>query len=204
MVNVEPNFEEDTRPVYFKLSDGARFGYVEADFQVKPNIGKIDTYVLAQPAFNRRTKVYAINPVTMSKTELRRDTDLEPYLDGSTLRIRVEMEAGDDRPVFSHFMFRYRHDVEPVIWGDIPNSEESVVTGDFGQFEQYTEINIFFDGKTVRKFDNEDLLYRMSDGKRFSVTRVAPKIVAGITTSVDVAARYLISGIDDGLQTFPV
>ena len=197
MVNVEPNLADDTRPVYLKLKDDQDFGYVEADFEIKANVGVIDTLFLYQPIFNRGTKVYAISN-TIPKTQIVNPDDLEPFLKGNVVTIRVEFERLDAKPIISNYIFRYktRHDI--IVFGDIPRAEESVALTEIGQVDTYSQIGIFFDGKRVRRIEFEDLLYRLEDGRRFKIVSTKENRIAGVLTSTDVMARYCVPDIDTG------
>jgi hypothetical protein len=198
MVNVEPNYGEDTRPVYLKLIDGKQTGYVEGVLSIKNNVGNIDNFMLYQPIFNRGTKIIATCPLNNSR-EIKDREDLIPFLAFDKVKIRIEFTKIDDRPIISHFLLRYQIKDDMQIWGDIPQSEQEPTSTDFGQFEMYQEIGIFFPYRPVIKFRNEDVLYRCSDGRMFKIVMVKENIVANVLTSTDVRARYLIIDIDVGV-----
>jgi hypothetical protein len=198
MVNVEPNFAEDTRPVYLKLMDGKKMGYVEGILPIKNNVHAIDNFMLYQPIFNRGTKIIAIDPNNNS-AEIKDRADLIPFLSFDKVKIRIEFTKIDDRPIISHFIVRYQIKDDMQIWGDIPQSEQEPTGTEFGQFEMYQEISIFFPYRPVLKYRNEDVLYRCSDGRMFKIVMVKENIVANVLTSTDVRARYLIRDIDVGL-----
>ena len=198
MVNVEPNFSEDTRPIYLKLIDGKTQGYVEGILPIKNNVGEIDNFLLYQPIFNRGTKIIATCPLNNSR-EIKDRADLIPFLKFDHVKIRIEFNKVDDRPIISHFLLRYQIKEDLQIWGDIPQSEQEPTSNDFGQFEMYQEIGIFFPYRPVLKYRNEDILYRMSDGRMFKIVMVKENVVANVLTSTDVRARYLIRDIDVGV-----
>jgi len=198
LVNVEPNYSEDTRPIYLKLMDGKKFGYAEGVLPIKNNIGKIENFMLYQPIFNRGTKIIAIDPAGHS-AEIKDRADLEPFLKNSEVKIRIEFSKGDERSIVSHFLFRYQIKDDLQIWGDIPQSEQEPATSELGAFEMYQEISIFFPYRPVLNYRYEDLLYRCSDARMFKIVMVKENIVAGILTSTDVTARYLIRDIDAGI-----
>ena len=104
MVNVEPNFDEDTRPVYLRLQENAQRGYVEGVLPIKNNIGKVENFMLYQPIFNRGTKVIATSPLGYSH-EIKDRSDLEPFLIYDKVKIRIEFTKIDERPIISHFLF---------------------------------------------------------------------------------------------------
>ena len=198
LVNCEPNFDQDTRPVYLRLIDEKKLGYIETEFSVKHNVGKVDTFMLFQPIFNKGTKVTAFDPSGFG-AELLRSEDLEPFLANNKVRIRVEFEAGDAKPLISHFMFRYKLRDNLIVHGDIPRSEESKIGSAFGFFEDLQTIQIAFDGKQMSQYNNDDVLYRIRDGKRFKLITVNEnRWGRGVLSSVDTTARFLIKDIDAG------
>ena len=203
LVNVEPNLNDDTRPVYLRLVDGATKGYAEAEFPIRANTGVPDTFMLYQPIYNRGTRVFATSPLGYTR-ELRVDEDLQPFLAHPTVKIRVELSAVDVRPIMTHFLFRYRTEHDPRIWGDIPNSETNPQLIEMGQYDFVEDISIFFDGKRIRNFNYFDLLYRIEDGRRFLINSVKPTKVAGVLIASDCRARYVIPEIEPGYLKIPV
>jgi len=198
MVNVEPNFDEDTRPAYLRLMDGAKRGYVEGVLPIKNNIRKVENFLLYQPIYNRGTKVFATDPNGYSK-EIKERDDLEPFLSFDRVKIKVDFTKIDERPIISHFLMRYKIKEDMLIWGDIPRSEEQYSLLEVGAYEAYQEISIFFAYRPIMKFRNEDVLYRCHDGRMFKAVLVNENVVANILTSTDVKARYLISDLDVGV-----
>lgn len=198
LVNVSPNFDEDTRPIYLRLDDGATNGYIEADFQLKANTGVVDTFFLYQPIFNRGIKVYAVSDA-ITKTEIKSGKDLEPFLAGSSVTIRIEFtRVAGDKPIISNFVFRYLTRPDIIVFGDIPRASETTALTEIGALDIYTEFSVFFDGKRIRRLDFEDLLYRLEDARRFKVKSVQENRIAGVLTSTDVTVRYVTPDIDAG------
>jgi len=198
MVNVEPNFDEDTRPVYLRLTEGSQKGYVEGILPIKNNIGIVENFMLYQPIYNRGTKIIATDPQG-NYSEIRERSDLEPFLRFDKVKIRIEFTKIDTKPIISHFFLRYQIKESMLVWGDIPRSEEEYSGIETGVFEAYQEITIFFPYRPIIKFRNEDVLYRCKDGRMFKVVLTNENVVANVLTSTDVRARYLISDIDVGI-----
>lgn len=200
MVNCEPAYGADSRPVFLQLKDGFNSGYVEATLPIKQNIGAIDTYYLYQPLYTQGTQIFASN--STGSGEIKKLEDFEPYLADNKITVRIVFNRiNNSRPqkhLMSHFMLRYKTQAEQLVYGDIPKSDSGLTLTNVGVFDSYTELSIFFDGKTVRTYGNEDLLYRLYDGKRFKIVQVTPNIVANILTSIDTRARFLIPGMDVG------
>ena len=198
MVNCEPNFDEDTRPVYLRLKEGAESGFIEADLPILANIGEVDTYILSQPIFNRGTTVVAIDP-TGASAVINEKEDFEPFLAFDKVKIRIEFEKIDDRPIISHFMLRYKTKENLQVFGDVARAEEDFVLTEFGVHEAYQEIPIFFDGRTIQRIRNEDILFRICDQRKFRIVVTNENRFGGnVLTSVDTKARYLIPNLDPG------
>lgn len=203
LVNVEPTLAEDTRPVNFRLQSGFNKGYVEGTIPLRQNIGMVDTYLLRQPIFNRGTRIIAIDPLGNSAT-IERSEDWTPFLAFDRVRVRIEMERIDEKAVFSNFLLRYKTAENAIIFGDIPRAEENLSGTQFGFYDAYQEISVFFDSKTITRFQNEDILIRLYDNRRFKIVMVNQNVVAGTNTSTDVRARYLIDSVDSGLVSLLV
>lgn len=195
--NIVPNFGMDTRPVFFTLVAGAQFGFIEADFEIKANVGVAENFFLFQPTFNRNTKVYVV--VGALKFELKTVEDLSPHLASSKITIRVEMEAGDKRPLFSHFQFRYKIRQDLIVWGDATVEESTIQSSDpIGTLLSYQEIQIVFDGKILPKVNSDDILYRIFDARMFKIVGVKELWVGRTLTSIETRARFLLPELDAG------
>jgi hypothetical protein len=110
----------------------------------------------------------------------------------------------NEKAIFSHFFLRYKTERNQIIYGDVPRSEENLLGSQFGFFEMYQEITVFFDGKLITKYEIGDLLYRLNDNKRFKLVTINDNIIGGVLTSVDTRARYLLNNVDMVLTTFLV
>lgn len=199
LVNVEPNFDQDTRPVYLRLKEGYEKGYIEAQLPIKNNVGVIDNFMLYQPIFNRGTSIIAFDP-TGASAVIKEKSDLEPFLAFDKLRLRIEITRVDNKPIISHFLMRYKIRDNLVVFGDLSRAEEEFTGLDSGIYEAYQEIPIFFDAKTVARIRNEDILYRCRDSRKFKIVLVNENVVAGVLTSTDVRARYIIPSVDVGVN----
>lgn len=204
MVNVEPNFDEDTRPIYFRLIDGSKKGIITGELPINQNIGLIDTMLISQPVFNRNIKVFAKDP-TGSEKEIVEKEDLEDFLAYDRVQIRIEITDGVERPYLSHFMMRYKTKEDPIVFGDIPRSQEEFQTlGPSGIIDFYNEIQIFFDTEKLQNIQNEDILYRLQDGRRFKIINVNKNVIINQLTSTDTGARFLIPDVDHGAMNLLV
>jgi hypothetical protein len=202
MVNCEPNFDEVTTPTYIRLKDGYDIGYVEATLPLRQNIGEIDTYFLSQPLYNRGVTIWVV-PTTGPAVQISTADDFKPFLNGATITIRLEFQKLDERPVISHFLIRYKLQKNLIVIGDVPRSEEHLQSTQFGVMELYDEVQIFFDTKSgAASYQNEDMLFRLNDQRKFKLTSINPNLIATTVTSYDVRARYYIPNVDVGIATF--
>lgn len=206
LVNVDPTLGQDTRPVFLQLSPGYNKGFAEAVLPIKANIGSPDTYLLGQPIFNRGARIRAFDPDGNS-AYINGPDDWIPFLAFPNVRVRVELtKINNEKSIFSHLFFRYqitdpnRH----IVYGDVPRAEETISSSQFGFMDIYQELGIFFDGKTIASFQNEDILYRITDGLRFKIVMTKVNRVATTVTSWDIRCRYLIKDIDSGLLSVPI
>lgn len=197
MVNCEPNLADNTRPVYLKLSPGYRQGYVEGVLPIRANIGRVDTTFLSQPIFNLGVRVHAFDP-DGHDAYITKSADLTPFLRYNQVRIRLEFNNVDERPLVSHFMMRYQTFPHLLVPGDVSRIDNSFIGSEVGSMEIFQELPIFFDSKTLITIQNEDLIYRLKDGKRFKLVNVSENRFGGILTSTDCRARYLIPDVDHG------
>lgn len=191
LVNVEPNFSDLTRPVMFKLSSDANIGFIETSLQLRYNIHKVDyiTNVFRKIAGN------TVQPYIRSSNEatyvpLTSDS-LQARLSSSLVYIKVVLSRIDstyEEPVFSHLMLRYKVKDDVRIWGDQPRRVESVALAEFGIYENFSSLSIFFDN-TIEKFNTTDWLTRLDDDTRWKIIEVSPNRPLNINTSSMVTAR---------------
>ena len=206
LTNIDLTLGEDTRPVYFRLADGYDSGQIEAVFRVRKNIGKLDTYMLFQPVFNKKTKVFA-KTMTIPEVLITRAEDLEPLLAEKEIMFRIFMEKGDERPLVSHFLFRYIIHKDMVVFGDTIRAQENLSgISPVGFIDSYQELEIFFDAMQIKRYENEDILYRLKDNKRFKIISLKENRIAGgiMNTSNDVVARFCLPNIDLGIHNLLV
>jgi len=196
-VNVEPNFDQDTKPIFFRLVPGAKSGFVEGWVPIRSNIGEIDTYLVSQPIYNKGTKLFATSPNGVT-AQIVQPSDLAPFLAYNRVKLRVEFLAGDKRPLLSHVLLRYKTSPNSVINGDVPRAIDNLNGSQFGMFGIYQELSVFFDGRTISYVQNEDLLIRLEDLRRFKIVSVNENRWGGVLTSTDTVARYIIPSVDLG------
>jgi hypothetical protein len=104
-------------------------------------------------------------------------------------------------PRFSHLLLRYQLIPDVRMFGDMNLAEESFELGDLGFTDSFSVASIYVP-PSFDHLNNEDFLIRMTDMKRFKVTRLERNAVNEILLSHRVMARLLIPGTDS-LITFP-
>ena len=142
-------------------------------------------------------------PSELSFTPLTQ-ASLEQRLGEQKLFVRIELtRANTGLPSirFSHLFLRYQMIPDIRMYGDMNLAEESFELGDIGFTDAFTTLSLY----VARSFDhirNEDFLIRLSDQKRFKVTRFERNCISEVLLSHRVMARLLIPG-QDSLIRFP-
>lgn len=205
MVNMEGGFSLGIRPTPFVLVAGARKGFIETEINIVRNV-KLAQFIgefVGQKRKGTSYRVLVRKPTESSFTVLTKES-LESRLDSFKLIFRVEMErvnTGLPSPQFSHLTLRYQLIPDVQMYGDMNLAEESFELGDLGFTDAFSTLSLY----VPRNFDhlrNEDFLVRLSDLKRFKVTRLERNAVAGVLLSHKLSARLLIPG-SDSLVRFP-
>lgn len=199
--NIELTFEENPRPLFFKLSDGAKSGYMEFDLDIGRNAIEMEYMLVGQPKFNKSTKLEVIDPV---QTTIEKMEDFNPLLVHDKLRIRITVFDEETRPWLSHFYFRYKIRDSVIIVGDQANTLVSPELDQFGVYEAFNEIPIFFAGKNLELYDTEDIIYRLQDGQRLKITDIKRNLVSNTLTSIDSTARFLVPNVEQGAFRMPI
>lgn len=201
LYNMEMTFEENPRPLFFKLVDGAPEGYMEFDLEIGKNALKMEHMLVGQPKFNKSTKLEVLEPV---QKVIEHMNDFNELLGHEKLRVRITVYDEESRPWLSHFYFRYHIQDDLLIFGDQANTMVSPELDQFGVYEAFNEIPIFFAGKCLNLYDTEDFIYRLQDGQRLKIVDITRNVVANTITSIDTTARFLVPNVDTGAFRVPV
>jgi hypothetical protein len=195
MVNVEPNYDARTRPVLFRLMDGAVRGWVECDIALRDNVRMIDVFQLRDAVVDRKTsKVSPLVWVGQSWVPMT-DSILSTMLGNHNLTVRIELTrriVTTEAPQFSHLLLRYRKLAQPRIIADIPRRRKSIVLEEFGISDRYEVINLFL-ADEPRNVATEDFFYMVNEGTRWKVIDESENKPGGILTSHDVSCRLINS-----------
>lgn len=201
LYNIEPTFEENPRPLFFRLIDGAKKGFLEFDLDIGKNALRMEHMLIGQPKFNKSTLLEVLSPVAKVITKME---DFDELLQYEKLRIRITLFSEETRPWFSHFYFRYQIQEQISVVGDQANTQVSPELDQFGVYEAFNEIPIFWAGDHLSLYDTEDIIYRVQDGQRLKIVEIKHNLVANTLTSIDSMARFLVPTVDVGAFRIPV
>lgn len=199
MVNVIANFKLATRPVYFTLEDDCYQGFIEADIPLVRNIRLTQAIQLGVGGKNAHNQVNAFikAPNDVSFVPLDQDS-LAARLNQSTVTVRIEISRQNltiPSPKFSHLMLRYKLIPEIFMYADMNLAEDAFEMGDFGFFDAFATLSLYIP-PSFDHIGNEDFLIRLSDNRRFKITRLERNAVSQILLSTKAMARLLIPGTD--------
>ena len=205
LTNVIANFKLGTRPVYFTLEDNSYQGFIEADIPLVRNVQKTQSIQLGVGGKNARNQVNAfIKAPTDSSFVPLDQPGLTARLNQNTITVRIEMSRQNLRvpsPKFSHLMLRYKLIPEIFMYADMNLAEDAFELGDFGFFDAFATLSLYIPA-SFDHIGNEDFLIRLSDNKRFKITRFERNAVSQVLLSTKAMARLLIPGTDS-LLYFP-
>lgn len=205
LVNIEASFREGIRPTPFMLVDGCKKGFIETEISLVRNVRKAE---LIQEYVGQKRKNTAYKTLIKATADLDfvplTEAALEARLGEQKVLVRVELERSSPNlpsPRFSHLLLRYQLIPDVRMYGDMNLAEESFELGDLGFTDAFSTLSLYI----PPSFDHvraEDFLVRMSDQKRFKVTRFERNAISGVLLSHRVMARLLIPG-SDSLIRFP-
>lgn len=194
-VNVVMDFDEITRPIQFRLIHQAVRGWI--DFTL-PIIGGVNQCSLASlhavvhPGSRIRAGVRLFSEADFTPLSIPAITARlqQAQLSGG-LHLRVLMERDSistPSPKFSHLRTRYQLLQDDKVRGDIPRSDNTNRSSEFGWFEDIGTANMFLDG-TLRAVTSEDLFRRVETGRLWKVFSANDNSPGGQLTSWDVQIR---------------
>jgi hypothetical protein len=205
LVNVEADFSLGVRPTPFTLKEGYKKGYIETELEIVRSVKVVQALheYVGQKRRGTSTKLWVRRPTETAWVELT-EFSLAARLDVAKLHFRIELErhnTGLPSPQFSHLFFRYQLIPDVKMYGDMNLAEESFELGQLGFTDAFSTLNLY----VSRNFDHlrmEDFLIRLSDQKRFFITRIERNAPLGVLLSHRIMGRLLIVG-QDSLVRFP-
>ncbi len=192
--NIDPDYASRTRPVLFKLIDGAVKGFIEVDIEVRSNVRLIDSLLIKDATSDRRNAGVRLEVSTAGRPfEPATANSLSVALAFTAMKLRVVMTrslATTDSPLLSHIMFRYRKLDKPIIIADVPRRRKSIVLEEFGISDRYEVINMFL-ADEPRSVATEDFFCLLTEGTRWKVIDESENKPGNILTSHDISARLV-------------
>lgn len=193
MLNVEPNYDQSTRPVLFRLVEGALYGRIEFEVQVQSNVHMTDCSMVHSSQSNKRLSRILTQIEYAGQTELFNDASVSRALHFPMFKIVVELtreNSAVSSPLLSHVFIRYRKLNKPRVFADIPRRRRSVILQEFGVSASYEAINLFL-ADEPRVVNTEDMFINCADGTRWKAIDASENRPAQILTSHDVMARLV-------------
>ncbi len=205
LVNVIADYASGRRPVTFALEGNALKGCIYAKVPLVRNLQK--TQLIQQSVGGTVTgnlvKCFIRAPSEVLFVELT-DASFAARLGNPFVEVKVELSRRNveiKSPRFSHLMLRYHMIPEIKMFGNMNLSEESFEMGDLGFTDSFSQVEVYIPA-VFDHLRTEDFFIRLSDMKRFKVTRTARNVVSEILLSTTVNSRLLIRG-NDSLVNFP-
>lgn len=194
-VNVYPNYEARTRPVYFTLLPTSVYGEVTTEIDLPKSTGNLDVephYISYAPGDLTSAAVYCRVPGE-EQWHLMTKEVVEQRL--SSARLQVKFVLRRDRPdvglpKISHVRLVFKLKDEPAIIGNIPRNMESLSLEEFGIMDAWSSQQFVF-GPDVKSISNQDFMVQVDKGLRWKVTEIQPNEISGINTSWDVTCRLV-------------
>ena len=203
LVNLKTDYS--LRPAMFSLIDGVRQGFLEAELNLIYNhkVSQFIQLIVGNKKAGAEVKAFIKTPNEPSFVLLD-DASLEARLANSKVIIRIELTRNNTAipsPKLSHLLIRYQLIPEIKMYADMNLAEESFELGELGFTDAFSQLSLYVP-PSFDHLNNEDFLIRLSDRKRFKVTRFERNAVSEILLSHRVMARLLIPGTDS-LISFP-
>jgi len=192
--NIQADYSNSTRPVYWTLVDTAVYGTLEFSVQVNKNCGLLDVYEIRdyQPTgtliqyFVRSDE--EINFVAMTRAAL------EQRLTTSFLHFKIVIKRKNPAsplPKLQLFRFSYRLLRLSCLRADIPRVTESKTFEELGLYQSWTNQSYFLDN-TLKNCSTDDFLINLQDNTRWRVNEVKGNAPLNITLSWDLTCRLVL------------
>lgn len=202
LTNTHANYEDSTRPTYFKLDDDAKVGTVQATIRLRQNNnsyvdalqvysnaavledrGIIDT-LCREHGSNTWLPFNTNNVQAILRTSSAEAIDVIVYMKRKSLK--------STSPILSHIVIRYGliPEAKSIIHADIPRNTESITLQEYGFEEQFGTLSMFMDN-TIQTYTIDDFFYYIDKAKFWKITEVQPFYSMGMHVSFDLTARHL-------------
>lgn len=199
LVNALADYKAGLRPVCFGIENGAKKAFIETDINIVRNIRDIQKLQLS---VGNKRKGSEVIPFVKSGSDLSfvelTEESLKERLGENSLTLRIEMNRDNTQipsPRLSHLMLRYKLIPEILMYADMNLAEESFELGELGFSDAFSTLSLYVPA-SFDHINNEDFIIRLSDMKRFKVTRFERNAISEVLLSHKVMARLLIPGTD--------
>ena len=204
LTNVHANYEDATRPVFFKLDEDAKVGTVQATINIrKSNNNYVDVLQVysnvatlgadSGAVVDTLCREHGTNtwlPFTFDNMQAIFNTASAAQVDLVVYMKRKSTRAPS--PVLSHIYIRYGllPQDQCIINADIPRNTESITMLEYGFEEQFGSITLFTDN-TIQTYSIDDYVFYLNKKKFWKLTEVQPFYSMGMHVSFDLTARYM-------------
>lgn len=193
-VNVQQDFEAGTRPVMFRLIEGAVKGYVEFDWTIRPSRHQLDLFQVVSRDVGEHGQVTAyVKSSRDAAFQLMTRDVLNQMLRETSATIRVELKRDNpdkEHPVLSHVYIRYLLLDDPRVRMDVPRQSESITLAEYGVFDSFTTITGWITDE-VKTLSTEDFFRRIHDHSFWKAIESQPNRPLQQNTSHDVTLRLV-------------
>lgn len=197
-VNIVVAYDIKTRPLQFRLAQGATRGWIDFTLPIQggiPNCSLASLHAVTPRGTRVRSGVKLFTETSF--TPLSTTAITQRLTAGATqggLHVRVFMErpaVAAESPRLSHIVIRYQTLEEDKIPADVPRTTERNATSEFGWFEDTTSRSMFIDSR-IRSVTSEDLFRQVNTGRTWKIVSVQPNAPGGILTSWDLETRICL------------
>lgn len=194
-VNIKPDYNVPTRPIYWTLVDTATYGVMTFNMPIMNNVGMLDVLDIKDFQPDGTNIIYEIKAPTESSYVTLTENSLTTRLTNSNLNFKITMtrvSPAAKLPKLVGIRLSYRLLRLTSLRVDIPRVTESLTLEEFGIYESWTSQNFFLDN-TLANATTEDFLINLLDNTRWKVIEVRDNKPMGILTSWDLTCRKIQS-----------
>lgn len=192
-VNVEPDYETSTRPVFWTLSKSATNGYIEFRIPITSNSGRLDVLYLMDHIPTGSSIKYLVKTSSEIDYVDMNEKSIEERLGFSELDVRIEMKRKNPSiklPKLVGIRLAYRIRSITAYRANVPRTNESRILDEFGIYESFTQQRFFFDNE-VKMLTSQDFMINLHDKTRWSIVELENNKPFGVITSWDATARLV-------------
>lgn len=173
-LNVLPDFSRKTKPIYFTMVPGSKYGRIITRVQLSTNVGQVDVVkgIREAPA-GTELKSYIQGPTDPEPVLFTRES-LEQRLANPWIDVRVDFHRPSVlsmSPKFGLFYIRYKRLEDITVLANIPRTQKSNLLAEMGVTDDW-QHQMFFMDSTIRSITTEDFVISTSNGTRWKINVV--------------------------------